>query len=101
MRPVPRLLRQAQYLDDDGMSRTVDSGDVNQHIQNIRGQDFSATDFRTCAGTVLAALALAEFKAYDSQAEAKRNVVAAIERVAKQLGNTLAISANATCIPRF
>jgi DNA topoisomerase-1 len=40
------------------------------------------------AGTVLAALALAEFKKYDSQAEAKRNVVAAIERVAKQLGNT-------------
>src|SRR6202012_5221513 len=47
--------------------------------------------FRTWAGTVLAALALAEFKNYDSQAEAKRNVVAAIERVAKQLGNTPAI----------
>ncbi|HVG02455.1 MAG TPA: hypothetical protein VM842_06160, partial [Nitrospira sp.] len=48
-------------------------------------------DFRTWAGTVLAALALSEFKKYDSQSEAKRNVVAAIERVAKQLGNTPAI----------
>lgn len=57
----------------------------------ITEQDFSAKDFRTWAGTVLAALALAEFKKYDSQAEAKRNVVAAIEKVAKQLGNTPSI----------
>jgi DNA topoisomerase I len=80
-----------KYLDDDGESRTVDSGDVNQYIREVTQQDFSAKDFRTWAGTVLAALALSEFKKYDSQAEAKRNVVAAIERVAKQLGNTPAI----------
>ncbi len=80
-----------KYLDDDGRSRTVDSGDVNGYIKEITGQDFSAKDFRTWAGTVLAALALSEFKKYDSQAEAKRNVVAAIEKVAKQLGNTPAI----------
>src|SRR6201982_3192301 len=77
-----------KYLDDDGESRTVDSGDVNQYIREVTQQDFSAKDFRTWAGTVLAALALSEFKKCDSQAEAKRNVVAAIERVAKQLGNT-------------
>jgi DNA topoisomerase I len=80
-----------KYLDDDGESRTVDSGDVNQYIREITQQDFSAKDFRTWAGTVLAALALSEFKKYDSQIEAKRNVVAAIEKVAKQLGNTPAI----------
>ncbi len=80
-----------KYLDDDGASHTVDSGDVNAYIRQITGRDFTAKDFRTWAGTVLAALALAEFKKYDSQAEAKRNVVAAIERVAKQLGNTPAI----------
>ena len=80
-----------KYLDDDGESRTVDSGDVNQYIREVTQQDFSAKDFRTWAGTVLAALALSEFKKYDSQAEAKRNVVAAIEKVAKQLGNTPAI----------
>ena len=80
-----------KYIDDDGAWRTVDSGDVNECIKEITRQDFSAKDFRTWAGTVLAALALAEFKKYDSQAEAKRNVVAAIEKVAKQLGNTPAI----------
>ncbi|WP_271587389.1 DNA topoisomerase IB [Bradyrhizobium sp. CCBAU 53415] len=80
-----------KYLDDDGQPRTVDSGDVNAYIKDITGEDFSAKDFRTWAGTVLAALALTEFKKYDSQAEAKRNVVAAIESVSKQLGNTPAI----------
>lgn len=80
-----------KYLDNDGASHTVDSGDVNAYIRENTSQDFTAKDFRTWAGTVLAALALAEFKKYDSQAEAKRNVVAAIEKVAKQLGNTPAI----------
>ena len=80
-----------KYLDDEGQARTIDSGDVNGYIREITQQDFTAKDFRTWAGTVLAALALAEFKKYDSQAEAKRNVVAAIEKVAKQLGNTPAI----------
>ena len=80
-----------KYLDDDGQPRTVDSGDVNAYIKEITQQDFTAKDFRTWAGTVLAALALSEFKKCDSQAEAKRNVVAAIEKVARQLGNTPAI----------
>ncbi|WP_354124695.1 DNA topoisomerase IB [Bradyrhizobium sp. LA6.10] len=80
-----------KYLDDDRSSRTIDSGDVNGYIKDITGQDFSAKDFRTWAGTVLAALALSEFKKYDTQAEAKRNIIAAIEKVAKQLGNTPAI----------
>jgi DNA topoisomerase-1 len=80
-----------KYLDDAGQPRTVDSGDVNEYIQAITQQDFTAKDFRTWAGTVLAALALSECKKYDSQAEAKRNVVAAIENVSKQLGNTPAI----------
>jgi Eukaryotic DNA topoisomerase I, catalytic core len=80
-----------KYLGDDGEPRSVDSGDVNAYIKDITGEDFSAKDFRTWAGTVLAALALAEFKKYNSQAEAKRNVVAAIESVSKQLGNTPAI----------
>src|ERR1700742_4879657 len=80
-----------KYLDDDGQPRTVDSGDVNAYIKDITGEDFSAKDFRTWAGTGLAAFALAEFKKYDSEDEAKRNVVAAIEDVSKQLGNTPAV----------
>jgi DNA topoisomerase-1 len=80
-----------KYLGDDGKPHTVDSGDVNEYIKEITRQDFTAKDFRTWEGTVLAALALAELKKYDSQAEAKRNVAAAIEKVAKQLGNTPAV----------
>ncbi|WP_369525451.1 DNA topoisomerase IB [Bradyrhizobium japonicum] len=80
-----------KYIDGDGEPRTVDSGDVNAYIKEITGEDFSAKDFRTWAGTVLAALALAELKKYDGQAEAKRNIVAAVESVSKQLGNTPAI----------
>jgi len=80
-----------KYIDDDGEPRAIDSGEVNAYIKEITGDDFTAKDFRTWAGTVIAALALSEFKRYDSQAEAKRNVVAAIESVAKQLGNTPAI----------
>src|SRR5690606_38712592 len=52
------------------------------------GEEFTAKDFRTWAGTVLAALALREFEAFDSTAQAKKNVVQAIERVAQRLGNT-------------
>ena len=80
-----------KYLDDDGKPHTVDSGDVNAYIKELTAQDFTAKDFRTWAGTVLAALALSEFEKYDNQTQAKRNVVAAIEDVAKQLGNTPAI----------
>ena len=80
-----------KYLDEAGEPRAIDSGDVNSYIKEITQQDFTAKDFRTWAGTVLAALALAEYKKYDTQAEAKRNVVAAIENVARQLGNTPAI----------
>ncbi len=80
-----------KYLDEDGAARTVDSGDVNAYIKEATGQDFSAKDFRTWAGTVLAAMALSEFEKYDSHVQAKRNVVAAIEKVARALGNTPAI----------
>lgn len=80
-----------EYLDEGGQLRTVDSGDVNDYLQEIAGGDFTAKDFRTWAGTLLAALALREFEAFDSEAQAKRNVVKAIESVARQLGNTPSI----------
>lgn len=80
------------YLDEDGEVRTVGSSDVNDYLREISGQDFTAKDFRTWAGTVLAVWALREFEQVDSQAQAKRNVVRAVERVAKWLGNTPAVS---------
>jgi DNA topoisomerase I len=79
------------YVDDKGNSRDVKSDDVNAYLREISGEDFTAKDFRTWAGTVLAAHALAEFESFDSQTQAKRNVVAAIERVSKMLGNTRAV----------
>ncbi len=77
-----------QYRDDDGTVRDIGSEDVNAYLKEISGQDFTAKDFRTWAGTVLAAMALREFEAFDTQTQAKTNVVRAIETVAERLGNT-------------
>jgi DNA topoisomerase-1 len=77
-----------QYVDEDGVCQDVDSADVNAYLREITGSEFTAKDFRTWAGTVLAALALQEFQAFDSQAQAKKNIVRAVERVAERLGNT-------------
>lgn len=80
-----------QYVDEDGRRRSIDSGDVNVYLREASGGDFTTKDFRTWAGTTAAALALQEFTAVDSEVQAKRNVVAAIEEVAAQLGNTPAV----------
>jgi DNA topoisomerase-1 len=77
-----------EYLGEDGEAREVTSADVNAYLKEITGQDITAKDFRTWAGTVLAALALTEFETFDSQAAAKKNLRAAIESVASRLGNT-------------
>jgi DNA topoisomerase I len=77
-----------QYLDEDRKQQDVTSSDVNAYLNEITGQDITAKDFRTWAGTVLAALALKELESFDTAAQAKRNLRAAIERVAARLGNT-------------
>lgn len=77
-----------QYLSDDGKPQDVSSSDVNAYLKEITEQDITAKDFRTWAGTVLAAIALNEVKSFDSAAQAKRNLRAAIENVAGRLGNT-------------
>jgi DNA topoisomerase-1 len=77
-----------QYFDEKGELKDVTSADVNAYLREITGRDITAKDFRTWAGTVLAALALREFEAFDCQAGAKKNLRAAIERVASRLGNT-------------
>ncbi|HYT89039.1 MAG TPA: hypothetical protein VEL76_10045, partial [Gemmataceae bacterium] len=80
-----------QYLDEQGRTRAIDSADVNDYLREAAGEEFTAKDFRTWAGTVLAAHALQEFAKFDSQAQAKHHVVAAIEVVAKRLGNTVSV----------
>ncbi len=76
------------YLDAAGQVHAVTSGDVNRYLKEISGEEFTAKDFRTWYGTVLAAMALEEYERFDSAAEAKKNVLTAIEHVAKELGNT-------------
>ena len=80
-----------QYVDDDGNRQTVDSADVNEYLREIAAQDFTAKDFRTWAGTVLAAHALQELHGFASNNDAKKRIVRAVESVAMKLGNTKAV----------
>jgi DNA topoisomerase I len=81
-----------QYIDEEGNCRDVTSTDVNDYLKEVTGRDITAKDFRTWAGTVLAAMALTELESFDSAAQAKRNLRAAIEKVSARLGNTSTIS---------
>jgi DNA topoisomerase I len=107
-RRIARVVRQCQelpgqelfaYIDAAGERRTVSSHDVNAYLRETSGDDFTAKDFRTWAGTVLAATALRGLQGFESPAEAKRNVIEAIDRVAKRLGNTRAIARKAYVHP--
>ena len=80
-----------QYVDDDGKVRDVTSQDVNEYLREITGEDFSAKDFRTLAGTVLTAIALNAQEKFETKKQAKTNISTAIKAVAKILGNTPAI----------
>jgi len=79
-----------QYLDDEGNPQPVDSGDVNAYLHAIAGDDFTAKDFRTWAGTLLATRELAG--AVRDEVFTKANMIRAIDSVAERLGNTRAIS---------
>lgn len=96
-RRVARIIRRSrdlpgqelfQYVDEQGDTHSIDSSDVNDYLRAITGEDYTAKDFRTWSGTVLAALALQEFEKFDSEAQARKNIVRAIESVAEKLGNT-------------
>ena len=99
-RRLARIVRQCrdlpgyelfQYYDENGERQTVGSEEVNAYLKEVTGQDLTSKDFRTWAGTVLAAQLLREFEAFSSTAQAKRNIVAAVEQVAMRLGNTKAV----------
>jgi DNA topoisomerase-1 len=83
-----------QYVDEFGEIHSIDSGDVNGYLREISGDDFSAKDFRTWAGTVQTALTLAAMGRAETQTEAKRNIVQAIKETAGRLGNRPATSRN-------
>ena len=80
-----------QYLDEDGNPHTVDSADVNEYLREISGEEITAKDFRTWAGTHLAAMTLQELSQINGNTASKSTIVRAVERVAKHLGNTAAV----------
>lgn len=80
-----------QYIDEDGRRQSVGSGDVNAYLRDATGQPFTAKDFRTWTGTVLAARLLREAGPAASQREAKHNISEAIKATAEELGNTPSI----------
>jgi len=80
-----------QYVDDEGEARDITSQDVNDYLREVAGQDFTAKDFRTWAGTVLAAMALNAVGDFETKTQAKENIKEAIYAVSKILGNTPAI----------
>jgi DNA topoisomerase-1 len=80
-----------QYLDENGERQSVSSEDVNAYLRETTGEDFTAKDFRTWGGTVLALSALLEVGACESEREANKAVVEAIKHVSGQLGNRPAI----------
>jgi DNA topoisomerase-1 len=80
-----------QYLDHDGNRHAIDSTAVNDYLREITGEHFTAKDFRTWAGSVLACDMLRSLGSAQSETQAKKNVVEAIKKVAAELGNTPAV----------
>lgn len=80
-----------EFIGEDGKRYDVKSEDINQYLKEIAGKDFTAKDFRTWAGTLLAAKALKAYKDFSTQTEANKQILEAIESVARKLGNTKAI----------
>jgi len=79
-----------EYRDENGEVHAIESADVNDYLREISGEDFTAKDFRTWSGSVVALCALTNLGA--GEAEEKRRIAAAMCVVAERLGNTPAIS---------
>lgn len=89
-----------KYLDEDGRRVQVRSQDLNDYIREVMGEEFSAKDFRTWAGTLIAAVALDELGLAEDPKAADKNVREAVERVAKKLGNTPTVARSSYIDPR-
>lgn len=80
-----------KYFDDDGRKRLVDSGEVNDYLKEISGEDFSAKDFRTWGGTTLAGDTLYQLGSAEEALSPEKAIVEAIREVSEHLGNTVAV----------
>jgi len=96
-RKLARLIKQCrdipgkelfQYFDDEGNKHSIGSGDVNDYLKGITGEDFTAKDFRTWAGSVRALYAFKEAGEFDTVTECKKKIVSVLDEVAINLGNT-------------
>ncbi|MBC7776143.1 MAG: DNA topoisomerase IB [Phycisphaerae bacterium] len=99
-RQLARLIQQCreipgkelfQYFDSEGARHSIGSGDVNQYLKEITDSDFTAKDFRTWAGSLTAFRVFRELGPVESESEAKKNILQAIDTVASNLGNTRAV----------
>lgn len=89
-----------QYVEDNDEVQNVTSQDVNEYLRQISGEDFTAKDFRTWGGTVLAAIALSKQQEFETKKQAKSNIKTAISAVAEVLGNTPAVCQKCYIHPR-
>ncbi|WP_127845656.1 DNA topoisomerase IB [Psychroflexus aestuariivivens] len=92
-----------KYYDEDGNKVNVTSDDLNAYIREHMGEEFSAKDFRTWSGTMIAAIALDELGAVkeDDQKLLDKNIRKAVIRVSEKLGNTPAVARNSYIDPRI
>jgi DNA topoisomerase I len=79
------------YINEEGKPTAINPGDINRYLKELTAPEFSAKDFRTWGGTLLAAVELAEIGAADDEQQLKKNIVKAVKKVAEQLGNTPAV----------
>ena len=89
-----------KYYDETGHLKDVKARDLSVYIKEVMGEEFSPKDFRTWAGTLIAALKLAELGASEDEKMAKKNVLQAIDAVAERLGNTRDIARSSYVSPR-
>lgn len=90
-----------KYYDESGKLRDVKSRDLNAYIKEVIGEEFTAKDFRTWAGTLIAAVKLAELGATEDVKQGQKNVLAAVDAVAARLGNTRDIARSSYISPRL
>lgn len=90
-----------KYFDDEGNLKKVTSQEINEYIKELMGEEFSAKDFRTWGGTLLASAELALAKRAESERERKKTVTACVKKVARRLGNTPAITRSSYIDPRI
>lgn len=92
-----------KYLDEENNIIDVKSSDLNAYIHEVVGEEFSAKDFRTWAGTMIAAIALDELGVVDKkdQKSLDKNIKEAVNRVSERLGNTPSVARSSYIDPRI